>query len=823
MIALADCIARPEDEGELFPLVDHSVAVAKGCGRHDGDSEERLAFLAGLCHDLAKSDTKWQHYIRNVQTVKKGPSHAPLGSALFAYWADHLVREWAGDRARCKPLHDQALDWTRVVYDHHGRIDNVTDDTPWEARISDDELTDQLARCDAAGLDRFVQQYFPSAPTLAGFNAWLEPFQSTWERRQGRERTTLLHRTVSERAGVDVPLAAEGLRLAKFAARLVYADRSHAADWVPEVWPSERASVSIRRHAEVCAAEEIQARQKGASEAIIQARRDLQGKALAGYRAAPDATAYTLFLPTGYGKTLTGLRVALEAVSAGRCRRLIYVAPYISILSQSAGVIEHATGERVFVHHHLSILGGGVKGNGPDDRQAEDHQRFDLLDTWQTPILATTFNQLFRALFPTRAQGCLRIPALDGAFIFIDEPQLISPTEWAAFLRAVSVVATRCRAQVLFATATLPPTELGLGSVVPVALGGDGPVQGRYTIRSVTESWKADRVCKEVAGRLNDAGSVAVILNTVRDAVDVFHRVTLGGSTDWFFLAAMMLPGHKARVIARLKAWLDPRNAAARPAGVVCTQVLEAGVDLSFRSLLRATPVFSSVAQAAGRANRHGEGKPSEVIVFPFVRSDGKDSRQFVYKDTTFTNKTDEVLRQWPVIGEDQLPDILSEYYRRCWAENSRGQSLERFAASASGRWSELAGSEPFGDDYPRVEVFVTGADVYLPESLRKLMKDKFQVGSAEELLAGFEKGTLPTPEDKKERFLFRKQLSALLRQCCVAVPESVAVAISEVLRDKYGEPLWLRRLNEPTAYNAQTGFAQWLTAQDEQSGIVML
>ena len=135
--------------------------------------------------------------------------------------------------------------------------------------------------------------------------------------------------------------------------------------------------------------------------------------------------------------------------------------------------------------------------------QSEDHQPYDLLDTWQAPIVATTFNQLFH-LFPARAQECLRIPALDGAFVFIDEPQIINATVWSAFLRAIAVVALQRRAQVLFCTATLPPLADGLGGHGSALSLVDTfkPEISRFVIRSTTESWNADRVAAEARRHL---------------------------------------------------------------------------------------------------------------------------------------------------------------------------------------------------------------------------------------------------------------------------------------------------------------------------------
>src|SRR5205823_4165962 len=91
---------------------------------------------------------------------------------------------------------------------------------------------------------------------------------------------------------------------------------------------------------------------KGASPQVVRRRAELGAAALDGYRANREKNLFALLLPTGYGKTLAGLRVALEACRVGRCRRILYVAPYLSILSQAANEIRSASGLEVFVHHH---------------------------------------------------------------------------------------------------------------------------------------------------------------------------------------------------------------------------------------------------------------------------------------------------------------------------------------------------------------------------------------------------------------------------------------------------------------------------------------
>src|SRR5207245_1413702 len=146
--------------------------------------------------------------------------------------------------------------------------------------------------------------------------------------------------------------------------------------------------------------------------------------------------------------------------------------------------------------------------------------------------------------------------------------------------------------------------------------------------------------------------------------------------------------------------------------------------------LLRARPIFSSIVQAAGRANRHGEAEPAEVLVFPFIRDDGKDPRRLVYRGSEVTRFTDAILDEAPEIADSDVARWLESYYRRCWEANPHTTSLQHFEAAARGQWSKLAENEPFQEDLPGLDVFIPGAERFLPRRFRRLLGD-FGVGSA--------------------------------------------------------------------------------------------
>ena len=210
------------------------------------------------------------------------------------------------------------------------------------------------------------------------------------------------------------------------------------------------------------------------------------------------------------------------------------------------------------------------------------------------------------------------------AFVIVDEPQIIDVRYWNVFLRILGVLAEQLDFQVLFTTATLPPMDSGLLHPV-VKLAPQIRPSGRFELSVEREGLGVECVAERAVEAAKRVGSVAVVMNTVRDAVEVYRQIcsTATDGTGIYCLTALMLPTHKARVIQSIQADLKRHKRII----AVCTQILEAGVDLSFQTILRALPILPSAAQVAGRANRHGEKHRSQVILFPFLREDGQDSR----------------------------------------------------------------------------------------------------------------------------------------------------------------------------------------------------
>lgn len=346
---------------------------------------------------------------------------------------------------------------------------------------------------------------------------------------------------------------------------------------------------------------------------------------------------FSLTVPTGGGKTLSGMAFALEHARAHGKRRVIHVIPYTSIIEQTANIFRSIFGDAVIEHH----------SNAESDPNKESSASRLACENWDAPVIVTTNVQFFESLFAARTSRCRKLHNLVDSVVILDEAQLLPPECLQPILDVLNLLTQHYGVSVVLSTATQPALSTrsyfdarnnmrGLDNVREIISNPDALYQNleRVQVR-LPADWQKPVVWSKLAAELTQHKSVLVIVNTRKDARalwDVMPKGTL-------HLSALMCGAHRSQVIADIK----DRLKRGVPTRVVSTQLVEAGVDLDFPVVYRALAGLDSLAQAAGRCNR--EGRLTEkglVVVFvppkpapPGLLRKGEDACKNVLHDST--------------------------------------------------------------------------------------------------------------------------------------------------------------------------------------------
>ena len=783
------CIARPGSDSQQFALSEHLRTVGEQASAHETGIRRDLLKLAGLLHDMGKARDRWQQYIRKLGP---GVHHAFLGSALFFY----LVQQQPLSREDMR----YALFLCRDIACHHGVLNDLTEDPPWFGGWEEGSLREM----DLEGFQHFIAQAFPRFSNFPTGAAQLE---------QEFRKLPRIWRKYSLKAlnGLDDLSLALPWALRRPTSALIAADRFDAANIQPD--PGINANMAERALAQLydyIEAEKERVNALGGGK-MAQFRQQVQHDVEGWLHEA--ATPITILqMPTGSGKTFVAIKAALQHFISHAPGKLIYVAPYLSIVSQTADSIRRATDLEVLEQHHLSLP--------PLEQMESPEGPLLLMESWQSPVVVTTFNQLFGAVFPRKAQESMRLRALHQAYVIIDEPQIMDSSVWTMFLTMLRPLTTEMQVQILIMSATIPPYRFapGVESMLTVVRSEPLPASaGRFTISVDPEPKSFYDTAQWAQEQLREHGSCAVILNTIADVAQITEKLEKQKDPDvqLFALHGAMQPLHKAYQLFLIKKAMDH----GQPTLVIATQTLEAGIDISFRTILRARAILPSIIQAAGRANRHGENSRAQVRVFDFIREDGSSSRHFVYRDAIMREETDVLLTSGKVIEEPDIPSLLNRYFDRVFERNHYTAGFQRIIQAAGGEWSAIAGLEPFGQDtfIPRLPVFIplggTKNQPYLwiDDATRALMQS-FGV-SLEEIYQRFiTPGFL-----RRLDFLRRKQFLNLLGRFMINIPLKQGLGLTEK-----NPELSVQRLVDVESYSPNLGLGHWYIRHAQDEGVIL-
>lgn len=306
---------------------------------------------------------------------------------------------------------------------------------------------------------------------------------------------------------------------------------------------------------------------------------------------------FSLHAPTGSGKTISGgLFAASHAVDHG-LSRIIYVAPYRTIIDQTADIYGGIFGdENVLPHHSTADFWAG-------SGEAEKLQR-QLAENWDVPIVVTTSEQFFESLFSGRPGAARKLHNLVNSMIVVDEPQALPLHLLTPCMAALKSLVSQFGCSVLFMSATVPGLQRG-----PL-LGRDTAIQNILdedfvSVQRVTVDIDRFRNCywSDVSQFMQGTKQSLSISNTKLGALRIFRALPASSRT---YLSTWLCPTHRKEIIQSIKTKLTSGAAC----HVSSTQVIESGVDLDFPdTLLREKAPLDSLLQAFGRCNRNGNGQ----------------------------------------------------------------------------------------------------------------------------------------------------------------------------------------------------------------------
>lgn len=381
---------------------------------------------------------------------------------------------------------------------------------------------------------------------------------------------------------------------------------------------------------------------------------------------------YRLNLPTGAGKTLSGMRFALAHAKKYNKSRIFYVAPLISIIEQNAKIIREAIGnEDIVLEHHSNLVVDSY-----DEEKLDIHELFS--ETWGAPIVITTLVQFLNTLFDGKTTAIRRFHSLCNSVIIIDEVQSVPTKMLSMFNLAINFLMKICNATILLCSATQPCLEhtnhsmnISEKSVVPAALKDKFLQIFRRTKIHNAGRFRLKDIPEKITMWSHENKSLLVVCNTKAEAKLLFTELKDNVEATCYHLTSGMCMAHRKDVFKSLKGELENGHK------VICisTQVIEAGVDISFEAVVRFQAGIDNIVQTAGRCNRNGES--SEVGNVQIINCiDENLTYLSEIKDAKMA--TTDLLTEYEKKQDDYKNDLASDesvnyYYHSLYRNMKRG------------------------------------------------------------------------------------------------------------------------------------------------------
>ncbi len=581
-------------------LADHCRRTAAYASESMGKRFRNSGYLAGLIHDLGKSKKEFVDYIEKAyrgEPVRKGSVNHTFAAVIYLLETYHMA-----DLEIWTKLTSEILAFAAGA--HHGMFDCV--DLDGENGFGHRLKKDREEIYYQESLSNFLSQ-------IAGEEELRTCFaKSVDEIREFFSEASETYQKKTEPVFFQVSMLTRLLLSA-----VIYGDRRDTREFMAQRKRIGEQAVNWEAY-ENYFEKKLTALQKDTP--LDQVRGEISDQCRRF--AERKGGIYRLNVPTGAGKTLCSLRYAITHARKYKKKRIIFIIPLLSVLDQNAKVIrDYVPDSQKVLEHHSNVIHEKER-----DPQTEELDAFEILaENWNAPVIISTLVQFLNILFDDKLSAIGRMQALCDSVIVIDEIQSLPKKTTLMFNMALNFLHQFCHATIVLSSATQPCFEelkwpLHFASDPDIVRLNEKQLQvfARAEIIDHTDPMgMAPEECAAFCGELMKANaSLLVVCNTKTEAKLLYGLLRQQADRQgWhvFHLSTAMCQKHRLNVMIDLEqelSLIQNEFRANRPRHrMICvsTQLIEAGVDLSFQCVVRVLAGIDNLAQAAGRCDRSME------------------------------------------------------------------------------------------------------------------------------------------------------------------------------------------------------------------------
>ncbi len=450
-------------------------------------------------------------------------------------------------------------------------------------------------------------------------------------------------------------------------------------------------------------------------------------------------------LPTGSGKTLLSFSLALKMrekiyKELNILPRIIYTLPYLSIVDQNANVLGEVlryhnflndtydkedknvnpkqilpkleiNSDLLLIHHHLADMFFKT-----DEMEFDISKSRILTEGWNSEIIITTFVQLFHSLITNRNNSVRKFHRIVNSIIILDEVQNIPFKYWKLVSDVLRTLGEKYNTWVILMTATMP-IILDRGELSSLFEDPDGYYQffNRVYYEYNNELETIDNLFRHIISNIDKInGHILVILNRITAVKDLYLRMKeyYGGNVDEngilinedkkikiINLSTNIVPYHRLKRISEIKKKDNFKKI------IISTQLIEAGVDISARTVYRDIAPIDSIIQSGGRCNRGNEyGNLGGNVIILELKENGRPHWKHVY-DLVLIELAKQALKDNVKFEDKDIRKIIQSYFKELASKKAEDKIILESIGNFS--FSGLSQFKLIDQNYPKYDVFI--------------------------------------------------------------------------------------------------------------------